>query len=246
MDFAKWIETRSGGQIVALKRLGNGISGAVHVVEACGTKYLVKTLSKGRATNSEETMANEATVSLDLAGPNVDHALLVWWSPGKEFMLIFRPYFEGTPLTKIRELSPKQARDARKIFPKTLFRGYEAIVKKGLAHADLYPDNVIVDLSSGKAVITDFGMSVYLRTLSAEKKREVIIGDVIGLGFCLFSLYAGEMWNEEEDPAEVAKELARMPSFARELIKKMLLTPEVFVDSHGRVDFGEFYRVYPL
>lgn len=246
MDFAEWLAIRSGGRLTFIKRLGNGISGAVYVVEACGTRYLVKSLSKGRATNTEKSMVNEADISLDLASPHLDHAIATWWSPGKEMLLIFRPYFEGLPLTAARELSPKVSRDARRNFPKTLFRGYESMVKKGVAHADLYPDNVIVNLSNGEAVITDFGMSVYIRTLSVEEKRKVVVSDVKGLGFCLFSLYAGELWNEDDEPVEVAKELARVPSKSRELIRKMLLTPEVFVDSQGRVAFGEFYQVYPL
>jgi glycogen synthase kinase 3 beta len=142
-----------------IKRLGKG---------AFGTVYQARWLSNNHVLAVKETFQDpkfvnrEGDISKLMDHENVVKFLDVSYvhRNGKKYLILVMDYYPHSLQDVINQMSRLQRRVNAATFKTialSIFRGLEHIHSKSIAHRDIKPDNILVNLNEGKVVIADLG-----------------------------------------------------------------------------------------
>lgn len=128
---------------------------------------------------------------------------------------------------------------------KQIVSGITDLHLMGIAHRDIKPDNVIVNMDDMKATIIDFGFSCFIsdedynfRSGTAGYKPpeyfedvdyiDYKAGDIYSLGITLYELNSVEIFNFKTKPKETAHEMSeRFHKLPNKLIEKNITNPHL-------------------
>lgn len=168
-----------GGEYEVLRELGRGGMGIVYLARerATGRERAIKVIH-GKFLGDEETVArfvHEAHVVMQLQHPQIVRihsveqlhdaglALVMDWVPGRTVKQIIRD--EGPmPFAQVERILDDIA-DAL---------GYAHA--RGIVHRDVKPENIFVDETTGRALLSDFGIARSMHAETSPTLADVVIG----------------------------------------------------------------------
>ncbi|MDR1519787.1 MAG: protein kinase [Planctomycetota bacterium] len=174
------VSGRSFGDYDILEEIARGGMGVVYRARQRALRRVValKLLRSGENASLEERerLLREAKAAAGLSHPNI--------VPIHEFsMHQGQPYFtmdfiEGQPLDRLLEKGPMNVREAVGIIEEVA-RAIDFAHSHGVIHRDLKPGNIIIG-SSGRPMITDFGLAVELTDDGKRRERMTAAGAIMG------------------------------------------------------------------
>ncbi len=167
-DFLGNLQAHLGDEFTLERELGGG--GMSRVVLARDTRLerrvVIKVLPPSvTATISADRFKREIMLSAALQHPNIVPVLRAGEYDGLPYFVM--PYIEGESLRTRMMRGPLSVRETVSIL-KDVTRALIFAHGRGIIHRDIKPDNVL--LSSGTAVVTDFGVA---KALSASRQTGV-------------------------------------------------------------------------
>ncbi|MEK7395281.1 MAG: serine/threonine-protein kinase [Fibrobacterota bacterium] len=230
------------GAFTLLKLIGKGSMGAVYLAwqEGLARQVAVKVLMKDRFDQliTPERFLQEAETAANLSHPNI---VTVYGLGEREDCIWFAMQFiEGPslaewlrrrakhPIPSKRSIQLTEIRDLARQMLEALAHGHDA----GVIHRDIKPENILWAGTSGRAIITDFGLAS-VNYFSHEVEKHFILGsplyvspeqargdaldgraDLFSLGCVLMELTLGYLPVRVERPEKIfrtrASEDARM------------------------------------
>ncbi|HET7373671.1 MAG TPA: serine/threonine-protein kinase, partial [Gemmatimonadaceae bacterium] len=164
MDLRDQLQRTLGDAYQLERELGGGGMSRVFVAEerALGRKVVVKVLSPELAAGvSSERFAREIRVAARLQQANIVPLLTAGETLGLPYYTM--PFVEGESLRQRLADGPLPISDAVSVL-RDVARGLAYAHEQGVIHRDIKPENVL--LSSGTAVVTDFGIA---KAISASR-----------------------------------------------------------------------------
>lgn len=150
-----------GGRYRVLELVGRGGMGIVYRARdiELGTDVALKLLASDLAEDPRrlEALRDEVRLARKVTHPNVCRIHDLAQSDGLWFLTM--EYVDGESLQDRLERGPLPEAEARRLL-RDICQGIVAAHAAGVVHRDLKPANVLVDRSSGRAVIADFGVAV--------------------------------------------------------------------------------------
>ncbi|MEZ6187752.1 MAG: serine/threonine-protein kinase [Planctomycetota bacterium] len=140
-----------------------------------GTPAAIKLLLEPLSAEAQERFRREAHVTFRLRHPHVV-GLLEWGThQGHPYLVL--ELVEGSSLE--RRLRAQGPLPARLLFQvgQQLADALHYAHGLGLVHRDIKPANVLLEASSGRAVLTDFGLA---QVAGADQERITVTGEVVG------------------------------------------------------------------
>ncbi len=148
----------SVGRYVIRRFVGAGAMGVVFEADdpALQRRVAVKVMRSARSASAQELLQREAQVMAKLSHRNVATVFDVGVVDGRSWIAM--EFIEGTTL---RAWLQSSLRDEAAVLARLLDagRGLAAAHLAGVVHRDFKPDNVLVEKSSARVVVTDFGLS---------------------------------------------------------------------------------------
>ncbi len=150
-----------GGRYVLERRLGHGGMGVVYLAREVSLERRValKLLTPDRALqpNAKERFLQEARTAAQLWHPGIIPIFTV--DEVRDFVFFVMAYVEGQTLgQRVRGDGPlSYAAVARML--KEVARALDYAHAKGVVHRDVKPDNILMELRSGRALVSDFGIA---------------------------------------------------------------------------------------
>ena len=212
-----------------LQRLGEGGMGSVYLAKevALGRVVAIKVLAPLLARDGPFRMRfeREARAAAGLSHPNVVQVYTVGETEGDPSLpFIIMQYVEGATLDDVlQEAGPLSERRARRVL-RDVAAGLAAAHARDLVHRDIKPANILLEHSSGRAFIADFGISAALSPraiggaepvpeagvvmgtppyMSPEQTLGEVLGpasDVYSLGIVAYQVLSGALPFETNSP----------------------------------------------
>jgi len=204
-----------GRQYEVSHLLGRGGMGAVYLAHetALERDVAIKVLQTGHAASQKERerFRREARTAARLSHPNI--VPLHTFAEVDETSFFVMGYVRGESLSsRIKRLGRLDQEEARKILIE-ISEALEYAHKLGIVHRDIKPDNVLIDDETGRAMLTDFGVSKvvgagetmtaegsligtphYMSPEQAEGKREIDHrSDLYSLGVMAYVMLSGRL-----------------------------------------------------
>lgn len=218
-----------------LELIGRGALGDVHlaVEPITGHQVALKLLRPGSDANGEERaqarrrFLAEAETARQLNHPDIVKVLGSGDDAGTAWMAM--ELLGGCDLERY-------TRPARLLPEPVVLRLVERLARalayahgRGVVHRDVKPANIIVDWSSGRVTLTDFGIA---RAAGAESTRTGLVlgspvymapeqlagapadarGDLYALGVVLFQLLAGRLPHESHSLGDLLRQVSHVPA----------------------------------
>jgi tetratricopeptide (TPR) repeat protein len=145
-----------GGHIRILGALGQGGMGNVYagIDERLGRQVAVKTIRLDRTANGRVRFLREARALSALDHPNICRLFEYIESPQGDFLVL--ELIEGVTLGRAIEHGMSRARKLE--VASSILEALAAAHRKGIAHRDLKPDNVMIS-AQGAVKVLDFGIA---------------------------------------------------------------------------------------
>jgi eukaryotic-like serine/threonine-protein kinase len=196
------------GRYSILREAGRGGMGVVYLAREVHLDRLVaiKLLPPELAQRPglRERFVREARIAAKLSHPNIIPIHAVDEIDG--FVFFVMSYVEGETLAeRIRARGPVSASDGVRILREVAWALAYAH-SQGVVHRDVKPDNILIEASTGRALVTDFGIAAVIgdgqadgvsgtpEYMSPEQALGVAIdsrSDLYGLGATAFYAFAG-------------------------------------------------------
>src|SRR5512142_652089 len=180
MDLRDQLQASLGTSYTLERELGGGGMSRVFVAEerALGRKVVVKVLSPEIAAGvSSERFAREIRVAARLQQANIVPLLTAGETLGLPYYTM--PFVEGESLRQRLADGPLPISDAVSVL-RDVARGLAYAHEQGVIHRDIKPENVL--LSSGTAVVTDFGSAKAISASRTSGSAETLtsVGSTLG------------------------------------------------------------------
>lgn len=152
----------------------------------------------------------EATAAAKLSHPNVVRIYFIGQDAGHHFFAM--QFIEGQSLAQRLSREKRLPVDAAVAIIEQCLAGLEAAHAHGLIHRDVKPGNILLDRSSGQAVLVDFGLVRHLNAETRMTATGVVMGtvdyvapeqargraidgraDIYSLGVMFYELLAGRL-----------------------------------------------------
>jgi eukaryotic-like serine/threonine-protein kinase len=200
------------GRYRIVRWLGGGGMGRVYEAldTELGEKVALKVLRAGISDDAIERFRREVRLTRRIQHKNVARMFDIGEHEGDKFLTM--ELVVGEPLS--RRIGRPLAWSEIKALAEQLCAGLAAAHEAGVIHRDLKPDNVLVEATTGRAVITDFGIARGLDDAGVTQVGTVVgtprymapeqlagkdvdaRADLFSLGVMLFELATGERpWN---------------------------------------------------
>lgn len=173
------------GNFTLLKIVGKGSMGAVYTAwqEGLARQVAVKVLMKDRFDQliTSERFLQEAETAANLAHPNI---VTVYGQGEREDCIWFAMQFiEGPSLSEwLRRRSKHPIASKRRIqlaevrdLARQLLEALEHAHQQGVIHRDIKPENILWAGTTGRAIVTDFGLSS-VNYVTHEAEKHFILG----------------------------------------------------------------------
>ena len=217
------------GRYSILREAGRGGMGVVYLAREVHLDRLVaiKLLPPERAQRPElrERFVREARIAAKLSHPHIIPIHAVDQIDG--FVFFVMSYVEGETLAeRIRTRGPVSASDGVRMLREVAWALAYAHAQ-GVVHRDVKPDNILIEASTGRALVTDFGIAAVIgdgeadgvsgtpEYMSPEQALGVAIdsrSDLYGLGATAFYAFAGRPPFEGRSAEEVlARQVTEPP-----------------------------------
>jgi WD40 repeat protein/serine/threonine protein kinase len=214
-----------------LERLGRGGMGEVYLgyETALERRVAIKVLPPDLA-QSGELMARfraEATAVAQLSHPNIVPIYAIGEDAGYPFFVM--QFIEGESLERRLERQGRLPVDEAIDLLEQCLAGLEAVHQAGLVHRDLKPGNILLERSSGRALLADFGLvkknveagnlttaGMVLGTpdyLAPEQARAQMVdrrADLYALGVVAYQMLSGRLPFEAETPSRMIAQHAQV------------------------------------
>jgi hypothetical protein len=205
------------GQLDSLhirRQLGYGRYGVVYeALDELDRLVAVKVLKPGLAADPRERVRFEEE-GRKAAAVRHDHIVTVYrvgQAQGSAFLFLVMEYLEGETLAARLRAGVLPPREAAEVVRQVAL-GLAAAHARGLIHRDVKPSNILLDASSGRAKIADFGLARATEAASAASQSGAVVGtpaymspeqvtapakvdgrsDVYSLGVVLYEALTGE------------------------------------------------------
>ena len=208
------------GRYSILREAGRGGMGVVYLAREVHLDRLVaiKLLPPERAQRPElrERFLREARIAAKLSHPHIIPIHAVDQIDG--FVFFVMAYVEGETLAeRIRSRGPVSASDGVRMLREVAWALAYAHAQ-GVVHRDVKPDNILIEASTGRALVTDFGIAAVIgdgdaggvsgtpEYMSPEQALGCTIdarSDLYGLGATAFYAFAGRPPFEGRSAEEV-------------------------------------------
>ncbi|MCX5740912.1 MAG: protein kinase [Proteobacteria bacterium] len=154
--------------------LGGGGMGRVYEAfdTELGERVALKVLSGGLTEEAHERFRREVRLTRRIQHRNVARMFDIGEHAGEKFLTM--ELIDGAPLTRLLGAGPLGWGKLRSAALQ-IAQGLAAAHEVGVIHRDLKPDNVLVELATGRFVITDFGIA-----RSGDDPNVTQIGAVVG------------------------------------------------------------------
>ena len=217
------------GRYSILRELGRGGMGVVFLAREVHLDRLVaiKLLPPDKADRPElrERFLREARLAARLSHPHIIPIHAVDQAEG--FVFFVMSYVEGETLAeRIRSRGPISASDGVRLLREVAWAlGYAHSL--GVVHRDVKPDNVLIELSTGRALVADFGIAAVAgdangdgvsgtpEFMSPEQALGAAIdarSDLYGLGATAFYAFSGRPPFEGQHATEIlARQVTELP-----------------------------------
>jgi serine/threonine-protein kinase len=184
----------------------------------------IKLLPPDRAADPalRERFLREVRLAAKLSHPNIIpiHAV----EESADFVFYVMAFIDGETLTqRVRQRGPLAGSDGARVLREVAWAlGYAH--EQGFVHRDVKPDNILIERSSGRVLVADFGIAAALGNVSADgitgtpefMSPEQVLGksldgrtDIYGLGATAFFAFSGRFPFEGASPTEIlAKQVA--------------------------------------
>ena len=217
------------GRYSILREAGRGGMGVVYLAREVHLDRLVaiKLLPPERAQRPElrERFVREARIAAKLSHPHIIPIHAVDQIDG--FVFFVMSYVEGETLAeRVRARGPVSASDGVRMLREVAWALAYAHAQ-GVVHRDVKPDNILIEASTGRALVTDFGIAAVIgdgeadgvsgtpEYMSPEQALGVAIdsrSDLYGLGVTAFYAFAGRPPFEGRTAEEVlARQVTEPP-----------------------------------
>src|SRR5207237_1303494 len=148
-----------GSQYELVRVIGRGGMGRVYLAREpfLDRQVAVKVLPAEVAATSDarERFLREARTAARLSHPNI--VPLHTFGQAGDLLFFVMGYVEGESLeTRLRRVGRLQPEDARQILAE-LADALDYAHRAGVVHRDVKPDNIMIDATTGRAMLTDFG-----------------------------------------------------------------------------------------
>jgi eukaryotic-like serine/threonine-protein kinase len=171
------LESAIAGRYLLERELGRGGMGAVFLARDLKLDRLVaiKVLPPELAVRPElrERFLRETRTAASFSHPNIVSVHSVEETPGLLFFVM--AYIEGETLTqRVKRQGPLPVPEALRILQEVAW-ALSYAHGRGVVHRDIKPDNVLLERSTGRALVMDFGIA---RSVAASGLTQV--GEAIG------------------------------------------------------------------
>jgi eukaryotic-like serine/threonine-protein kinase len=222
-------QTALAGRYSILSELGRGGMGVVYLAREVHLDRLVaiKLLPPATADRSElrERFLREARLAARLSHPNIIPIHSVDQVDG--FVFYVMSYVDGETLAdRVRNRGPVSATDGVRMLREVAWALAYAH-SLGVVHRDVKPDNILIETSTGRALVADFGIAAIAgdesgtgvhgtpEFMSPEQALGATVdgrSDLYGLGATAFYAFAGRPPFEGRSPTEVlARQVTEVP-----------------------------------
>ena len=234
-----------GGRYRDPQALGDGAFGSVFRAfdVELGRTVAVKLLKPEYAGSSEavERFHREAAAGAHLRHPNIIDVLTIGRDTDLHYFVM--ELVEGSDLSKFIERPEGMGVAEACGILRQVADGLAVAHEAGVIHRDLKPKNILID-PAGRAVITDFGISLIVREarltvdggvlgtyhyMSPEQAHGLAVdarSDIFSLGTVLYECLTGRIPHDGDTPLEILKKVTeeepRPPSELREDIPEAL------------------------
>ncbi|MHB1293974.1 MAG: serine/threonine-protein kinase [Anaerolineae bacterium] len=198
--------TMHAGQYRVVRPLGRGGMGAIYLAEntrafdrLCVIKELVPYYELGEEQDAEQRFEQEARTLAALKHPGIPDMYGYFSETGRHYIVM--EYIEGPTLADLAPVRGMRQSDRTKAADLALWAGIEIcrvltyLARAGaspVVHADIKPDNIIVDSGNGRAVLVDFGTAQALSLGRLRAARAPVRGQIYGTpGYAAPELYRG-------------------------------------------------------
>ena len=156
------VATHLGDQYQIVREIGRGGMGVVFLARDIALHRLVaiKVLREEFATSSDdrERFRREARMTARLSHPNI--VPVHTFGEEGELVYIVMKYVHGESLAeRMRREGSLPTEDARRILHE-LAQALDSAHREGVVHRDLKAENIILDRSTGRPMLTDFGVAL--------------------------------------------------------------------------------------
>src|SRR5688572_25997809 len=149
------------GRYVLERRLGRGGMGIVFLARELRLerRVAIKLLPPAKAAGSvaRERFLREARTAAQLSHPNIVPIFAV--DEVHDLVFFAMGYVEGQTLgERIRDRGPLTPEDGARVL-REVARGLACAHACGVVHRDVKPDNILLDVATGRALVSDFGIA---------------------------------------------------------------------------------------
>jgi eukaryotic-like serine/threonine-protein kinase len=164
-----------GGRYVLERRLGRGGMGVVYLAREVSLERRValKLLTPDRALqpNAKERFLQEARTAAQLWHPGIIPIFAV--DEVRDFVFFAMAYVEGQTLgQRVRGDGPLSFTAVARMLEEVA-RALDYAHARGVVHRDVKPDNILIELRSGRALVSDFGIARVNGGGSTDPRRVV-------------------------------------------------------------------------
>jgi len=164
-----------GGRYVLERRLGRGGMGVVYLAREVSLERRValKLLTPDRALqpDAKQRFLQEARTAAQLWHPGIIPIFSV--DEGRDFVFFAMAYVEGQTLgQRVRGDGPLSYTAVARMLEEVA-RALDYAHARGVVHRDVKPDNILIELRSGRALVSDFGIARVNGGGSTDPRRVV-------------------------------------------------------------------------
>ncbi len=176
------IQTRLSGRYRIERLLGRGGMGAVHLARDLTLDRLVavKELPEEFASDPvlRERFLREVRMAASFSHPNIVPVYAV--EDDGQSLAFVMGYVEGESLAdRVRRSGPLSAREAVRLLLDVAYALAYAH-GRGVVHRDIKPDNIMIERTTGRALLMDFGVARSISAAPSAQAGMTRVGEVVG------------------------------------------------------------------